>query len=81
MLILTSINPATGDIRVYDTDDNTNELSNINLIYNALCTGSIQVKGLRVFQPGVTYPLDARCIMPFNVVVLPKEADYAMKKH
>lgn len=81
MLILTSINSATGDIMVYDTDDNTNELSNISYIYNALCNGSIHIKGLKVFQSGVTYPLDARCLMQFNVVVLPSEAISAMKKH
>lgn len=81
MLILTSINPATGAIKVFDTDDGTNELSHISLVYNALCNGNITIKGLRVFQQGVTYPLDARCLMPFNVVVLPSEAESALRNH
>lgn len=81
MLILTAINPATGDIRVYDTDDGTNEVSHISIVYSALYNGEIKIKGLRLFEPGMTYPLDARCLMNFNVVVLPREAESAMKKH
>lgn len=81
MLILTAINPVTGDIRVYDTDDGTNEVSNLVYVYNSLYKGQIKIKGLEIYDMNKVYPLDARLISKFGVVVLPAEAKRALKRH
>lgn len=81
MLILTAINPVTGDMRVYDTDDGTNEVSNLVYVYNSLYKGQIKIKGLEIYDMNKVYPLDARLISKFGVVVLPAEAKRALKRH
>lgn len=80
MLILTGVNG--NKARVYDSDDNTNEITDFYTLVTRLRKheSKLRIYGLRLYNPSELYPTDARSIPQLGVVIIPSEAHEAAAK-
>lgn len=79
MLVLTGINLQHNIVEVYDTDDNSKERTSLSMLISKLGSLDARIYGLRLFNPSDFYPPDARRIPGTDVVIIPSEAQRALR--
>lgn len=82
MLILNGISFFFEDsVNVYNTKTGVTSEACLPSLVNRIENYDDTIYGLRLFKPNAMYPLDSRYLPQFGAVIVPSEAQEAMKKY
>lgn len=75
MYILTGVNKTSGQVRIYDTEDGSNEVGSIEqIVGNLQANGGLSIRGIRFYDQDAIYPPDAWEWTEYGAVIIPSEA-------